>query len=77
MKSNDVIVAGGRNSWGGLSSVEVLNRRTLKWKRGPQLPMAISYASMVADPDGGVILVGGQSGGNILDTLYRLSTGLG
>jgi len=77
LKSSDVIVAGGSNGWGELSSVEILNRRTLRWKQGPRLPLAISYAAMVADPSGGAILVGGQSGGRVLDTLYRLSSGPG
>jgi hypothetical protein len=34
--------------------------------------ISTSYASLVENPSGGVILVGGQSGTTVLDTLYRL-----
>jgi len=76
-KSGDIIVAGGRDDRSELSTVEILHRRTFKWKQGAQLPLAISYGAMVADPEGGAILVGGQSGGRVLDTLYRLRNDLG
>jgi len=77
MKSNDIIVVGGCNHRSELASVEILRRRALKWNQGPELPIAISYASIVADPAGGVILVGGQAGGLVLDKLYRLSGVIG
>ena len=66
------IVAGGQDSWGGLNSVEILDSVDGKWYKGPSLPRTISYASMVIHPSGGVILVGGQSGHTLLDTLYYL-----
>ncbi len=65
-------VAGGQDLWGGLSSVEILDNVNGKWYEGPRLPRKISYASMVMHPSGGVILVGGQSGQTLMDTLYHL-----
>ena len=45
-----------------------------RWNKGSDLPKPICSASMVTHPDGGVVLVGGQSGHIILDTLYYLGS---
>ena len=45
-----------------------------EWRNGPDLPFGISHASLVEDPSGGVILVGGRSDNNdYLKTLFKLS----
>jgi len=72
MNGKHFIVAGGQDRKGGLNSVEILNSVNGKWSKGPSLPRVISYASMVIHPNGGVILVGGQSGHTLLDSLYHL-----
>ena len=43
-----------------------------KWHAGPSLPVEISYASMVEHPAVGIVLVGGQSGHTLLNTIYYL-----
>jgi hypothetical protein len=59
-----------------LSSVEILNPGSNEWRKGPDLPFGIWDAQMVADQNGGVVLVGGSKGawGNnkYLNTLYQL-----
>jgi len=68
-----VIVVGG---WGkGVTPpVEVLDEGASEWRNGPDLPFKISSASLVEDPTGGVILVGGASDETRhLKTLFRLS----
>ena len=72
INDNYIVVAGGRNARGTLKSVEIFNKATHNWFKGPPLPVAISYAAMVQHPSGGVVLIGGQSGLEILDTLYHL-----
>jgi hypothetical protein len=74
INKNQIIVAGGRDVKGGLDSVEILDKIDGEWNTGPKLPIAISYALMVEHPVEGVVLVGGQSGFKILDTLYYLSS---
>ncbi len=44
-----------------------------EWNAGPDLPIAISYSSMVEHPSFGVVLVGGQSGSTLLRTIFHLS----
>ena len=67
-----LIIAGGKDLRGGLDSVEILDCKKGHWNEGPILPQAIFSASMVEHPDGGVVLIGGQSGPTILNTLYYL-----
>jgi hypothetical protein len=56
-----------------LSSVEILDEGSDKWRTGPELPFGIGHAQMVEDHDEGVVLVGGQSSSNeFLNTLYQL-----
>ncbi len=43
-----------------------------KWYTGPTLQKPISYAAMVKHPDGGIVLIGGQSGNVLLNTIYYL-----
>ena len=68
-----VIVVGGWNV-PLMSSVEILDVGSNMWRTGPNLPLGISDASMVEDPSGGVVLIGGYDGynGTHLDTLYQL-----
>ncbi len=55
LNGNQVIVVGGRDSWGGLKSVETFDIRTSeKWieRKNLELPFGISYAQLVANPSG-------------------------
>ena len=68
-----IIVVGGYNGT-YMTSVEVLDEGANEWRNGPDLPFGILLASLVEDPAGGVILVGGQSrDDSYLQTLFRLS----
>jgi len=68
-----IIVVGGKNGT-YMKSVEILDEGTNEWRNGPDLPFGIYGASLVEDPAGGVILVGGRSSNDIyLETLFRLS----
>ncbi len=59
-----------------MSSVEILHEGSNEWQTGPELPFVISFAQMVEDQNGGVVLIGGDSSSeDILDTLYQLSHG--
>jgi len=70
-----IIVVGGYNG-NYMTSVEMLDEGASEWRHGPDLPSEISDASLVEDPAGGVILVGGQSNNDIhRQTLFRLSNG--
>jgi len=78
--SYSIIIAGGENGWTNdiLASTEILdldfNANKVGWVNGPNLPFAIKEASLVEDPTGGVILVGGQSSnGRYLTTLFKLA----
>jgi hypothetical protein len=69
-----IIVVGGANRGGSLKSVEILDEGANVWRNGPDLPFEVSFGSLVEDPTGGVILVGGRSKDTFhLDTLFRLS----
>jgi hypothetical protein len=76
-----VIVAGGAERWHSeiLSSVEILDPGSKEWRKGPNLPFGIKNAQMVADQNGGVVLVGGRKGTfpyeKYLDTLFQLPHG--
>jgi hypothetical protein len=72
-----LIVAGGGNSDDNiLSSVEILDPGSNDWRKGTDLPFGIYGAEMVADQNGGVVLVGGSKGTlNYLNTLYQLPHG--
>ncbi len=75
-----IIVGGGitedGNGWLFLSSVEILDLGANEWRKGPNLPFGITHAQMVEDPNGGVVLVGGESyHTDYLDTLYQLPHG--
>ena len=66
-----VIVVGGWNV-PLMSSVEILDAGASVWRTGPNLPIGITEASMVDDPFGGVVLIGGYNEKH-LNTLYQLS----
>jgi hypothetical protein len=76
-----VIVAGGWDSNKIFSSVEILDPGSNEWRKGLDLPFGITDAQMVADPNGGVVLVGGRKAAyhypfkKYLDTLYQLPHG--
>jgi hypothetical protein len=68
-----IIVVGGNNGT-DMKSVEILDEGENEWRNGPDLPFGIWTASLVEDPIGGVILVGGYSNNDYnLQTLFRLS----
>ncbi len=70
-----IIVAGGYDSF-SLSSVEILDEGTNEWRTGPELPFGIYGSQMVEDQNGGVVLIGGGSSSyDTLDTLYQLPHG--
>jgi hypothetical protein len=69
-----IIVAGGLDGSSYLSSVEILDEGSNEWQTGPELPFGIDESQMVEDQNGGVILIGGYSVGD-LDTLYQLPHG--
>ena len=54
-----IIVAGGYDGL-FLSSVEILNEGSKEWQTGPELPFEIERSQIVEDPNGGVVLIGGQ-----------------
>ena len=68
-----VIVAAGNNGlWPLMASVEILDVGASEWRTGPSLPFGIREASMVEDPSGGVLLIGGYNG-TYMNTIYQLS----
>jgi N-acetylneuraminic acid mutarotase len=70
-----IVVAGG---WGEsfLASVEILDEGSNEWRTGPELPFGVRYSQMVEDPNGGVIVIGGESPEvDYLDTLLQLPNG--
>ena len=70
-----IIVAGGYDGSSIKSSVEILNEGSNEWQTGPELPLSIVWSQMVEDPNGGVVLIGGESKAASLDTLYQLPHG--
>ena len=66
------IVVGGYNGT-IMKSVEILDDGASEWRNGPDLPFGIRYASLVEDPAGGIILVGGFDDNYHLNTLFKLS----
>ena len=67
-----VIVAAGWDGANYLSSSEVLDLETGKWRPGPELPILTRCSPMVEDEEGGVILVGGESKVEKTTKLFRL-----
>jgi hypothetical protein len=57
----DIIVVAGTND-SPMSSVEILDLDNSVWRAGPELPIGVSFSSLVEDRAGGVVLVGGYSG---------------
>ncbi len=56
-----------------MQSVEIFDEETNQWRMGPELPFGVGDTTLVEDPAGGVILVGGISPNlGYLDTLLRL-----
>ena len=44
------------------------------WRKGPRLPVGLSRSSLVEDPEGGVIVVGGKlPDGEASVALYKLA----
>jgi hypothetical protein len=71
-----IVVAGGDDGGSSyLSSVEILHEGSNEWQTGPELPFGIHSSEMVEDQNGGVVLIGGESSGGRLDTLYQLPHG--
>ena len=64
-------MAGGDN----LASVEIFEDGANEWRRGPDLPLNIGFASMIEDQTGGVILIGGSQSENVgmYDSIFRLA----
>ena len=74
--SRSVIVLGGfHRHLGPLRTAEILDPGAKTWRQGPNFPYPLRTTTMVQDPAGGVIVVGGLAGEGVgmLDTLYRLA----
>ena len=56
----------------GSYSTEVLDDDAKSWRLGPRLPMTSYGHSLVQDPSGGVLLLGGMAGG-MSNKIYRLN----
>jgi hypothetical protein len=72
-----IVVGGGIGNYEILASTKILDLNRLEWVKGPKLPFGIKEASLVEDPSGGVILVGGvrsySRNGQHLTTLFKLA----
>ncbi len=73
-KEMSIIVAGGYNGSSYLSSVEILDEGSNEWKTGPELLSAFARSQMIGSPDGGVVLIGGDSASDPL-SIYQLPHG--
>lgn len=69
-----IIVAGGKNDSYemALSTVEILEHGWTGWRLGPELPHPLYGATMVRHPNGGVVIIGGNSLKRYSDVLYYL-----
>ncbi len=68
-----IIVVGGYDRE-SLTSVEYFDSNAKEWQAGPELPYGIRMSTLIEDPTGGVILVGGYNDEQgYLKTLLRLS----
>ena len=57
-----------------LNTVEILDEVSGNWKSGPPLPVNAYHGTLVEDPAGGVIMIGGKyQDSGYHNTLYRLS----
>ena len=58
------------------TSVEILDKGSNEWRKGPALPFGIAGSQMVEVDNGGVALIGGGSDSELyLDTIFQLSHG--
>ena len=57
----DLVVVGGTNGT-SMASTEIFDFDNSVWRSGPNLPLGVSFASLVEDRAGGVILLAGYSG---------------
>ncbi len=56
----ELVVVGGENSTGLLSSIEVLDPGALAWRAGAAMPASVAGAAAVTLRDGRVLVVGGR-----------------
>ena len=56
-----IIAVGGSNNVDHNKTTEILDDIEGNWRLGPELPFAIDDGSLMEDPAGGVILIGGES----------------
>jgi len=68
-----VIVVGGYDG-GHLSSVEVFDETAGVWNYGPDFPIGTNIGTLIEDPNGGVLRVGGETNVDdyFSDAIYRL-----
>jgi hypothetical protein len=57
------------------NSVEILDENSSMWRLGPYLPVSTCCATLVEDPRGGVILIGGSTSSGLSTSLYQLKHG--
>ncbi len=74
---NNVIISGGSNQNGFLSSTEILDLNTGIWSMGPDIPLPIYGATMLEHPGSGVVLVGGVANGFFQQKIFHLSSSTG
>lgn len=56
------------------ASVEILDDSSRSWRKGPDFPVAMKSAVAICDLSGGLLVIGGTSGGfTPLATIYRLA----
>lgn len=70
-----ILAIGGIEYEGVTSSVLVIDLDTVLegWYAGPSLPQPVFSAEVVYDQDGGIVLLGGFTGVEVLNTVYKLS----
>ncbi len=71
-----IIVAGGTDEYSVMSSVEILDKDSNEWKRGPELPFGIGDSQIVEDRNEGVVLINkGMPSISYPSLLFRLQHG--
>ena len=67
------IVVGGENTGYSLNNVvEIYDESTDTWQYGPSFPSVISRSALVEDPNGGVLIVAGQTTSQYVKSIWIL-----
>ena len=69
-----LVVVGGEDHNGALSSCEYIDFPSQDWKKCKDLPEPLVGGQLVNDPEtGDLLLLGGSNGNQDMNTIYRLS----